>query len=108
MQAVYVEFDPAATQQVREQWCRFGQGVELVVLASPARSVLTPLLSYIEERRDETDGWVTVILPEFVPRRWWHHLFHNQQALLLKGALLFRPHIVVTSVPFHLGVGARA
>ena len=43
-----------------------------------------------------------VVLPEFVPSRWWHHLLHNQRALLIKGALLFRPNIVVTSVPFHL------
>ena len=42
------------------------------------------------------------VLPEFVPARWWHHLFHNQNALLIKGALLFKPHTVVTSVPFHL------
>jgi len=45
---------------------------------------------------------VTVVLPEFVPARWWHHLFHNQRALLIKGALLFQPNTVVTSVPFHL------
>jgi len=45
---------------------------------------------------------VTVLLPEFVPRRWWHHLLHNQSALLIKAALLFKPHTVVTSVPFHL------
>ena len=46
---------------------------------------------------------MTVVLPEFVPRHLWQHIFHNQHALLLKGALLFKPHIVVTSVPFHLG-----
>ena len=46
---------------------------------------------------------MTVILPEFVPRRIWHHLLHNQHALLIKGALLFKPNVVVTSVPFHLG-----
>ena len=68
------------------------------------RSVLDPLLRYIEQTREANgDGWVTVILPEFVPKHLWQHLFHNQQALLLKGALLFKPHIVVTSVPFHLG-----
>ena len=107
--AVYVEFDPVATQQLRDDWKEWGNGVELVVLPSPTRSVLTPLLNYIEEMREvSAGGWVTVILPEFVPRKWWQHLFHNQQALLLKGALLFQPHIVVTSVPFHLGLGARA
>jgi hypothetical protein len=48
------------------------------------------------------DDYITVVLPEFVPARWWHHLFHNQRALLIKGALLFKPNTVVTSVPFHL------
>ncbi|HET7217793.1 MAG TPA: hypothetical protein VFJ02_07080 [Vicinamibacterales bacterium] len=43
-----------------------------------------------------------MLLPEFVPARWWHHVFHNQKALLIKGALLFRRRMVVTSVPFHL------
>jgi hypothetical protein len=51
---------------------------------------------------------VTVILPEFVPRRLWQHLLHNQHALLIKGALLFKPNVVVTSVPFHLGRQAVA
>jgi hypothetical protein len=65
------------------------------------------LLDYIEDLQDsEPAAYVTVILPEFVPRRLWQHLLHNQHALLIKGALLFRPNVVVTSVPFHLGRGA--
>src|SRR5205085_5916152 len=81
-----------------------GQGVELVVLTSPYRSLMEPLLEYIEQvQRADPNGYVTVILPEFVPRRLWQHLLHNQHALLIKGALLFKPNIVVTSVPFHLG-----
>ena len=48
------------------------------------------------------DDEITVLLPEFVPDRWWHGLLHNQTSLILKGALLFRPGIVVTSVPYHL------
>ena len=52
--------------------------------------------------RAQPDDFVTIVLPEFVPARWWHHVFHNQRALLIKGALLFRPNVVVTSVPFHL------
>lgn len=52
--------------------------------------------------RQRSDDYITVVLPEFVPARWWHHLFHNQRALLIKGALLFKPNTVVTSVPFHL------
>jgi hypothetical protein len=73
------------------------------VLESPYRSLLEPLLDYIRQINDASpDDYVTVILPEFVPARWWQHLLHNQSALLIKGALLFRRNTVVTSVPFHL------
>jgi len=104
VRAVYVEIDPAATAAVRQQWSTWGQGVDLVVLDSQYRSLMEPLLDYIEEvQQADPDGYVTVILPEFVPRRLWQHLLHNQHALLIKGALLFKPNVVVTSVPFHLG-----
>jgi hypothetical protein len=64
---------------------------------------MEPLLEYVEQVSAASPGdYVTVVLPEFVPARWWHHLFHNQSALLIKGALLFKPNTVVTSVPFHL------
>jgi amino acid transporter len=104
VRAVYVDIDPAATQGVRQEWDEWSQGVELVVLESPYRSLMEPLLEYIEHvQSPRPDGYVTVILPEFVPRRIWHHLLHNQHALLIKGALLFKPNVIVTSVPFHLG-----
>lgn len=65
---------------------------------------MEPLLDYIEALQEsEPAAYVTVILPEFVPRRLWQHLLHNQHALLIKGALLFKPNVVVTSVPYHLG-----
>jgi len=104
VRAVYVELDAAATQAIRSDWATWGQGAQLVTLASPFRSLLEPLLEYIEEvQREDPNGYVTVVLPEFVPERLWQHLLHNQHALLLKGALLFKPNLVVTSVPFHLG-----
>ena len=104
VRAVYVDIDPSATKVIREQWDIWGQGVPLVVLPSPYRSLMEPLLEYVDQVREENEGgYVTVILPEFVPRRLWHHLLHNQHALLIKGALLFKPNVVVTSVPFHLG-----
>ena len=90
--AVYVNIDPLETERVRTQWERWGEGVPLVVLDSPYRSLMEPLLEYIEQvYRERPDDYVTVVLPEFVPARWWHHLFHNQRALLIKGALLFKP-----------------
>ena len=104
VRAVYVELDPSATDALRRQWKEWGQGVDLIVLESPYRSLMEPLLDYIEElQENEPAAYVTVILPEFVPRRLWQHLLHNQHALLIKGALLFKPNVVVTSVPYHLG-----
>jgi len=103
VRAVYVDVDAAATEQLQREWKQWGGKVKLVVLQSPFRSMMEPLLEYIEEvERERSDDYVTVILPEFVPARWWQHLLHNQRALLIKGALLFRPNTVVTSVPFHL------
>jgi amino acid transporter len=103
VRAVYVDVDSAATDQLRADWPQWGGGVQLVVLPSPFRSLMEPLLQYIQQvETDRPDDYVTVILPEFVPARWWQHLLHNQRALLIKGALLFRPNTVVTSVPFHL------
>lgn len=103
VRAVYVNIDPTETERLRELWQRWGAGLPLVVLDSPYRSLMEPLLEYIEQMyRDHPGEYVTIVLPEFVPARWWHHLFHNQRALLIKGALLFKPNTVVTSVPFHL------
>src|SRR5262245_11520005 len=103
VRALYVNIDPAATNQMCAQWKKWGDGVPLVVLESPYRSLMEPLLEYIDQvDASQPDDFVTIVLPEFVPARWWHHIFHNQRALLIKGALLFRPNVVVTSVPFHL------
>ena len=103
VRAVYVDVDPHATQEIREDWSQWGKGVRLEILASPFRSVMEPLLEYIElTDQERPEDFITVLLPEFVPARWWHHLLHNQRALLIKGALLFRRNIVVISVPYHL------
>ena len=101
--AVYVELDPSATARLEERWSKGGCGVPLVVLASPYRSMLRPLLDYIGRIRErDEESVVTIVIPEFMPRRWWQHLLHNQTALLVKGALLFRRGVVVVDVPFHL------
>jgi len=103
VRAIYVNLDTSATEHLKREWEQWGDGVPLVVLQSPYRSLMEPLLDYIERvSAEQPEGYVTIVLPEFVPARWWHHLFHNQRALLIKGALLFKPNTVVTSVPFHL------
>jgi amino acid transporter len=103
VRVVYVETDPAGTDDIRSAWQRWGEGVPLVVLKTHYRSLMEPLLDYIEQvDAERPDDFVTVVLPEFVPGRWWHHLLHNQRALLIKAALLFKPNTVVISVPYHL------
>jgi amino acid transporter len=101
--AVYVELDPERTRRLEEKWIKHGQGVPLVVLSSPYRSLLGPLLDYIDHLQARNGRHVvTMVIPEFIPARWWQQLLHNQTALLIKGALLFRKNVVVTDVPYHL------
>lgn len=103
VRAVFVETDPSRTLRIEERWAKWGLGVPLVVLSSPYRSLLRPLLEYLDHlqgRREEQ--MVTIVLPEFLPRRWWQHVLHNQTALLVKAALLFRKNTVVADVPYVL------
>ena len=101
--AVYVELDPEKTRRLEEKWGKWGCGLPLVVLTSPYRSLLTPFLEYVDHLLALGDNHVvTIIIPEFIPARWWQHLLHNQTALLIKGALLFRKNVVVSDVPYHL------
>ncbi len=101
--AVYVEVNLENTAEIRREWEIWGEGLPLHVIASPYRSVTTPLLKFInDEAERHKNSITTVVLPEFVPRVWWQQLLHNQTTLLIKGRLLFSPNIVVTSVPHHL------
>jgi amino acid transporter len=101
--AVYVDMDAETTAKLQEKWKQWGSGVPLVVLASPYRSLVRPLMKYIDELdKHYEDDVLTVILPEFIPSKWWQHLLHNQTALLIKATLLFSKGRVVTSVPYHL------
>jgi len=103
VRAVFVETDPARTARLEEKWSKWGLGVPLVVLTSPYRSLLRPFLDYVDQIQPRGDEqMVTIVLPEFLPRRWWQHILHNQTALLVKGALLFRKNTVVADVPYLL------
>jgi hypothetical protein len=103
VRAVYVDLNIETTRKMIEMWKHWYPDVPLVVLESPFRSVLEPLLDYIDQvRTDERLDMVTVLLPEFVTPHWWQGLLHNQTALLIKGALPFKKGIIVTSVPYHI------
>jgi len=103
VQAVYVDFEEEATGSLKDKWERWGAGVQLVVLRSPYRELTRPLLRHINRlARENCNDIITVVLPEFIPARWWQHFLHNQSSLLLKGSLLFKKGVIVTSVPYHL------
>jgi len=107
--AVYVEIDPAETDKVRRRWAQWGEGVPLAIVPSPYRSLINPFLAYLDELdKDADDGQLaTVLLPEFIPGRWWENLLHNQTAWLIKLALLYRRRRFgkvrpIIDFPFHL------
>ncbi|ACZ42972.1 conserved hypothetical protein [Thermobaculum terrenum ATCC BAA-798] len=101
--AVHVEDDPQEAEELRKAWYRWNPEVELLIIESPYRSLLRPLLAYISALKETyPDDTVVVVLPEFVPSHWWEQLLHNQTALRIKAALLFYPGVVVANVPYHL------
>jgi amino acid transporter len=100
--AVNVSIDPAEADALRQKWEVWGEGVRLVILDSPYRLLLEPFLEYIEEvlAQRQPKEIITIVVPQFVPRRWWHNLLHAQTATWLRLALLFKPGIVITDVPY--------
>jgi hypothetical protein len=101
--AIHITDDEAEIEQMRQAWEALGSDIPLVIIESPYRNLVGPLLSYLDEiDRQRADDTLTVVLPEFIARHWWEHILHNQSALRIKAALLFRPGTVVTSVPYHL------
>ncbi len=103
--AVHVASDEEAEDvtKLEAKWHKWVADVPLVIVESPYRSLLRPLLSYVDAlHRQQPERILTVLIPEFVAVKWWENLLHNQSALRLKGSLLFRPGIVVTSVPYHI------
>jgi amino acid transporter len=102
--AVYVSMDPEETAKVRHKWELWGEGVRLVVLNSPYRLLIEPLLAYIEKvsAHRQPNEMITIIVPQFVPRHFWENVLHEQTALVLRMALLFKPGVVITEVPYRI------
>ncbi len=107
--AAYVELEPGAGERIRAAWQQWWPDVPLVVLSSPYRSIAGPLLDFLDEiDRQHNDGQLAaVVLPEFVPAKWWHGLLHNQTAWLLKAALLYKRRNrgyqrAIIDIPYHL------
>ena len=102
--AVHVSVDAQESQKVREKWSVYGEGVRLVVLKSPYRLLVEPMMEYLETLlvQRQQHEMITIVVPQFVPAHWWENLMHNQTALLLRFALLFKPGVVIVEVPYHV------
>jgi amino acid transporter len=107
--AVYVELEPGYADAVKKKWDSFWPDIPLVVIPSPYRSIVQPLIQFLDETdAQHNDGQLaTLILPEFVPAKWWQSILHNQTAWVLKAALLYRrrqrgfQHVII-DIPHHL------
>ena len=102
--AVYVAFDEAQTQSIQQRWGTWAEGIPLVVIDSPYRELMHPLVNYIEDRaaQNQPDETLTVVVPEFIPGRWWHNFLHMQNATWLRWALRNVAGVVVVDVPYHV------
>jgi amino acid transporter len=102
--AVHVTNDSDAAEELRRRWPEWSGGAELVVIESPYRALVGPLLAYLDVlQRHDPSRPVLIVLNEFVPRHWWENLLHNQTALRLKLRLFSRRNTIVADVPYHLG-----
>lgn len=101
--AIYIETDPAKTDALKQDWEDYGGDIPLVIMESPYRSLIGPLMRYIDTvQAERSDDVVTVVLPELVSHKWWHRLLHNQYAPLLRLAISSRRDVVLTSVRYFL------
>jgi amino acid transporter len=103
--AVYVAADPAETEKVKSKWEQWGDGMRLVVIDSPYRRLIEPLLDYIDELAAgrQPQEMLTIVVPQFVPAHWWQRFLHMNTAQILQQALLRKSDIVVMEVPYHVG-----
>jgi hypothetical protein len=101
VKAVHISTSRASGDEFRRRWQRLETDIDLDVLESPFRSLVQPLLRYIDAIDKSDDRPITVVLSEFVPHHWWEWLLHSQTAFRLKASLLFRPNTIVIDVPYH-------
>ncbi len=102
--ALHISLDQKESEKVRAKWDTFGNGVRLVILESPYRLLVEPVLEYIDKLLAirQSNEILTIVVPQFVPAHWWENLLHNQTALLLRFALLFKTGLVIVEVPYQL------
>ncbi len=102
--AVFVTIDPDEATKVKDKWEMWGDGTRLVILDSPFRLFIEPMLAYIDEIDSlrQPNEVITIVVPEFIPRKAWTNILHTQTAFMLRMALSFRKDIVITNVPYQV------
>jgi len=100
--AIHVTDERERAENLRREWDAHIPDVPLVIVESPYRSLIEPIMVYLEGMdRTQPNHMVTVVLPEYLPKRFWQKALHNQLASRLKKELMVRPNTVVVEVPFH-------
>lgn len=101
---VHISIDSEQTEKLRHKWSWWGKGVRLVVIESPYRTFLEPFLDYVNELSSalQPNERLTIVVPQFIPKHWWHNLLHTQTAFWLRFMLLHKKGIVVTEVPYQV------
>jgi hypothetical protein len=107
--AVHVSLDPAETEKVKAKWSTWGEGARLVILESPYRLFVEPLLTYLQPMIDaqQPDETITIVVPQFIPSKPWHNVLHMRTADVLRDELLQHSGVVVIDVPYRLAEDGR-
>lgn len=103
--AVYVALEKDQEKDFQEKWKKAYPDVRLVTLYSQYRSVINPLMKFIdtvEKKASENHYQVTVVIPQFITKKGWHNILHNQSGLMIRSVLLYKKNVVVATVPYHL------
>ncbi|CUH93954.1 putative membrane protein [Propionispora sp. 2/2-37] len=102
--ALHIATDEEAGNRVQEKWKCWNPGIQLVTLYSPYRLVIQPLIDYVGELAEKKapNDYITVLIPEFETKKWWHRLLHNQTGWILRTLLILKENVIVTTIPFHL------
>ena len=102
--AVHISMDPEETEKVQKKWKVWGEGTRMVILDSPYRLMIEPLLDYLEDiiEKRQPNETITIVVPQFIPSRRWHNALHMRTADVLRQELLAKPGVVVTDVPYQV------
>jgi amino acid transporter len=103
--AVYISFEREDEKKFEEKWSQWQPDVRLVTLQSHYRSIVNPLTKFVDtvqNKAKEGNYQVTVVIPQFIPKKGWHNILHNQSSLLIRTLLLYSRDVVISTVPYHL------